>query len=121
MSDAATYWIKTQAGEDFAEVFNLQNDDGSPVNLTGYTARMQVRRTHKATTPALSLTSPDAGLVINGAAGTITVSVSNAQTSALCLDNDRTQYVYDLEIESGAGLVTKVSRGFFTVLPEATR
>lgn len=121
MSDAANYWITVQAGEDYAEVFALQNDDGTPVNLTGYTARMQVRRTFKAATPALSLTSPAGGLVINGAAGTVTVSVSNSQTAALCVDNDRTQYVYDLEVESGGGLVTKVSKGFFTVHPEATR
>lgn len=121
MSDAAQYWITTQAGADYSEVFVMQNDDGSPVNLTGYIARMQVRRTYKSASPALSLTSPSGGLVINGAAGTITVSVSNPQTAALCVDNDRTQYVYDLEVESGAGLVTKVSKGFFTVHPEATR
>ena len=97
---------------------------GSPataVNLTGYTARMQLRTSVTASTAALSLTTENGRIALtagSGAgAGTITLSISATDTAALAAG----RYVYDLELVSGGGLVTRVMEGVVTVSAEVTR
>lgn len=90
---------------------------GTPVNLTGYTARMQARSTVDATTTIFSWTSAGGQLVLGGAAGTITFNVADSVTSTY---PDGT-YVYDLEVESGGGETTRLLQGTFQIVPEVTR
>ena len=94
------------------------NAGGSAVNLTGYTARMQVRETTASTAVALSLTA-GTGITLGGTAGTIALALTATQTAAI----DATpsgQYVYDLELVNGS-TVTRLVEGTFIVLPEGTR
>jgi hypothetical protein len=91
---------------------------GAPVNLTGYTGRMQVRDGYDAGSAIVSLTS-GTGITLGGTAGTILVELTATQTAAI----DATpsgQYVYDLELVSGA-TVTRLVEGTFIVSPEVTR
>jgi hypothetical protein len=90
--------------------------DGLAVNLTGYTARMQVRTTYSSATTALSLTS-GSGITLGGAAGTILIEISATTTSGLT----EGQYVYDLELVSSTGSVTRLVEGTFIVDPEVTK
>lgn len=90
--------------------------NGTPVNLSGYTARMQVRSSYSSPTAVLSLTDT-AGITLGGADGTVQIAVS-ATTSATI---EAAQYVYDLEVVSGGGTVTRLVQGTFTVTPEVTR
>lgn len=105
---------------DQGATWNLQvvykTDAGVPINLTGYTAALQVRQNYYDTTALLTLTSPSGGIVITGATGTIDITMSATQTGSL----DEGFYVYDLEITSG-GTVTRLIQGQFTVSPEVTR
>lgn len=92
---------------------------GSAVNLTGYSGRMQVRETYDSSSTIVSLTS-GTGITLGGTAGTILLALSATQTAAL----DATpsgQYVYDLELVSGSGYVTRLVEGNFTIYPEVTR
>lgn len=89
----------------------------TPVDLTGYSARMMVRTTYTAASPTISLTSPSGGITISAAAGEITVVMTATQTAAIAAG----RYVYDLEIESGGGEVTRIADGPLTVTPEVTR
>ena len=91
--------------------------DGVAVNLTGYTARMDVRLRHSSTDKLLALSSPSAGITLGGLAGTIDLVLTAAQTAALA----EGLYVYDLELVSGAGVVTRLLEGTVTVTPEVTR
>ena len=91
---------------------------GTPVNLSGYTARMQVRDTYDGGSAVVSLTS-GTGITLGGTAGTILVALTATQTAAI----DATpsgQYVYDLELVNGA-TVTRLVEGTFIVSPEVTR
>lgn len=92
---------------------------GAAVNLTGYSARMQVRDTHDGSTAIVSLTS-GSGITLGGTAGTILLAM-NATTTAALDGTPSGQYVYDLELESGAGYVTRLVEGMFTIHPEVTR
>jgi hypothetical protein len=88
----------------------------SPVNLTNWSARMQVRESYDSTTPVLSLTS-GTGITLGGTAGSILIEATPAQTEAI----DSGQYVYDLEMVSPGSAVTRLVEGTLICDPEVTR
>ena len=90
--------------------------DNVPVNLTGYTARLQARIDVDETETILSLTT-GAGITLGGAAGTITLDQSAAQTAVIPAGT----YIYDLEMVAGTGTVTRLVQGELIVSPEVTR
>lgn len=90
--------------------------DGVPVNLTGYTAKMQVRESHASPVVIVDLTTENSGITLGGSLGTITLTISAAVTEALVSK----EYVYDLELISGAN-VYRLVEGKFLVTPEVTR
>lgn len=112
---AGLYNIRCDQGATLALQCIYKDAEGDLVDLTGYTARLQVRATHQSTTALLALTD-GSGLTLGGAAGTIDVLV-NATTTAALKPGD---YVYDMEIVSG-GTVTRLVEGGFAVTPEVTR
>lgn len=87
------------------------------VNLTGYSARMQVREKHTSTNTVINLTNSNGGITLGGIAGTITINVSATQTSAITAK----EYIYDLEIVSSSNVVSRIIEGKFIVTPEVTR
>lgn len=94
----------------------LQSDGVTPKNLTGYTARMDVRTAQKA--PALvALTSPSGGIVITPATGVITVTITAAQSDAWTV----AKALYDLEVVAPDGTVTRLLKGAVTVDPNITQ
>lgn len=92
---------------------------GTPVNLTGYTARMQVRPSYDSGSAVVSLTS-GTGITLGGTAGTVLLEM-NATTTAALDGTPNAQYIYDLELISGAGYVTRLVEGNFFINPEVTR
>lgn len=95
---------------------NLDGTIGDPVDLTGYRADLQVRRTASSTTYALWL-STEWGDIALGSDGSITISASDAATSTLTAK----QYVYDLELISPDGDVYRAIEGKVKVGPQVTR
>ena len=87
-----------------------------PVNLTGYTARMQVRETHTSPTTLVSLTN-GSGITLGGVAGTIDILISSQQTEGF----NPVPHVYDLELIAPNGSVTRILEGTFNITPEVTR
>jgi len=72
-----------------------------------------MRSTHDSS----SIVATFSGSVTNASSGQITLSLTNSQTSAI----EEAIYVYDVEITSGAGSVTRILEGNITVTPEVTR
>lgn len=109
---AGTYNFTFEQGATFSRQLTVQ-DNGAAMNLTGYSARMQLRSSVESTTVALtvtcSITSPSDGIV--------TVSNTAAETMSV----DAGIYVYDLEIESGSGVVTRLMQGTATITANVTR
>ena len=89
-----------------------------PVNLTGFTAKMVLRR--KIGSPiVLELTNTNGGLTIDATEGRITILINASQTEALQI----TQGVYALEVSTtpaGASEpdVRKLLKGIFIVKRE---
>lgn len=90
--------------------------DNVPVNLTGYTARLQARIDVDETDTILSLTT-GAGITLGGAAGTISLDQTATQTALL----PKGEYVYDLELQTSGGVVTRLLQGELNISAEVTR
>lgn len=110
------YNLKATQGTTFYFKFTILTA-GSPWNLTGYTARMQVRPTVEATKVLLNLNTENGTMSINASLGEVSISVP-ATTMAGVISG---KHVYDIELVSGGGEVTKPLKGKFTVEAEVTR
>lgn len=105
-------------GATFSEQIEWKDENGTPVNLIGFTARLHMRDTLEATTPFLTLTTENGGIALGGTAGTVDLLASAAATSAI----SATSGVYDLELVAGDGVtVTRLLEGLVTISPEVTR
>ena len=87
-----------------------------PVNLTGYTARMNIRSTVDAATILHTLTTENSGIALGGAAGTVDLLISATDTALFTFGTA----VYDLELISGT-VVTRLLSGNVTLSKEVTR
>lgn len=92
---------------------------GSAVDLTNYSARMQVRESYDSPNAIVSLVS-GTGIALGGTAGTIDLLIDAEDTAALD-GTPNTQFIYDLELESSNGVVTRLIEGNFFIYPEVTR
>ena len=95
-----------------------QPDLSNPVNITGHTARLQVRRRlGDLDAPALALTSsPAAGLVVDGPAGLVTSRATPAQTAAIAAG----MWYWELELSNGTDTHT-IAEGPLTVRGQVVR
>jgi hypothetical protein len=89
---------------------------GLPVNLTGYSAQLQIRHTAKDAAAVISLTD-SSGLDIDEPAGKVSVEISAAATGALVPG----KYVWDLVLTSSAAKKKRLVGGVATVVVGVTR
>lgn len=89
----------------------------TPVDLSGFTARMDIRRTVASDDAEVSLTTENGGIALDNALKTITITIEATATD----DLDFASGVYDLEMVSGAGVVTMLLAGSVAVVSEVTR
>lgn len=117
---AGTFDIKIEAGTDWPLTLYLKDDADNPKVLTGYTASMDIR-TELDGPIVKNLTSVGGTpqIVIDGAAGKITIALTDVETAALGIK----QGVYDLLLTDagGTGNISKLLKGTVTVDPVVTR
>jgi len=89
----------------------------APVNLTSYTAELQIRSLPSDPTAVLTLSTANGGIAITALTGTIACHATAAQTTLI----DEGTYYYDIEITSVGGIVTRVAQGQVIVSAEVTR
>lgn len=114
---AATHNILIEQGATFQLNLVWKDSGGTPINLTGYTARMQVRRKYSDPVILLNFTTENGAIVLGGALGTIVVT----GLATLTDDLPAKPCVYDLELISASGFVTRLIEGAATITPEVTR
>lgn len=125
---AGVYNITCEQGSSFLRILEIQQPDlvtdptgqtFEDFDLTGYTARMQVRRTIDSSSALVTLTTENLGLEINPTEDTINmIKMSMAASVTASITSSG---VYDLEIVDTTGFVSKVVKGVFTLVPEVTR
>lgn len=114
---AGDYNIIIEQGATYNPVLTWLDSTNTAVDLTGATARMQIRRNTKSTTVLEEITTENGGITLGGVAGTISLLISDTATAAYTWKTG----VYDLEIISSGGVVTRLMRGTVEVIPEVTR
>lgn len=110
--------LKIDQGSTFNQLVTWKT--GTPavaVDLTGCTARMQVRSKLESPVVLLSLTTENGGIALGGIAGTVTLNISAVATAAITWSSA----VYDLEIVFANATVRRLLAGGVTVSPEVTR
>jgi hypothetical protein len=97
--------IVIEQGTDYEEVFTVNNPDGSPLDLTGYTGAAKIRKFPES----ITATSFNVGIV--STAGQVIVSLANTVTENLRAG----RYYYDVIITSDLDKKTKVVDGMVLV------
>lgn len=99
----------------------VESDGTTPMDLTGWTARMQVRPNFKKVGNALlEFTTTNTKLVITPLTGKIRLIIPATDTDSIPVDKDGRQLFYDLEIDNGSGVVNRPFQGIFTLTPQIT-
>jgi hypothetical protein len=114
MINPGIYNISCPQGATWDRTFTV-TIGGTALNLTGYTAAMQVRDSAGAATALVSLTN-GAGITLGGTAGSVGVTIASTATAALSAGS----YSYDLELNSGS-TITRLLEGAFNVTGNVTR
>lgn len=100
------------AGADFNTTLDLKDAGGFVLNLSGYQAAAQMRKSYYTDTAIdFDVTISDAS------AGQLTMKMSSAVSSEVVPG----RYVYDVLITSPTNIKTRVIEGIVTVLPSVTR
>jgi len=89
---------------------------GYVVNLTGYSAKMQVRAATDASV-LVELSTANGKIVIDAGLGKLTLTLTAAQTAALTSG----KYFYDLNLTAPDATVTKILEGVFLVNDSVTQ
>jgi len=104
--------IVIDQGSDLTLQVSCTNAAGEIFDLSNYTAACKLRK-HWTSSTAYTLTSTVTGASL----GEITLSANNTTTSAI----PPGRYMFDVEVTSNTGTITRVLQGVATVTPEITR
>lgn len=96
----------------FSTTVNVEDAAGDAINLSGYAASSQIRKSYYSST-ANNFTATVTGT----ANGEITLSMTAANTGLLTPG----RYLYDLVITAPSGVKTRVVEGIVTVTPGVTQ
>lgn len=119
---AGNYNMVCEQGTTYSRRFELQYPDTvdptvyHPWDLSGYTARMQVRRTIESSSAMITLTTENGGISIDDEAGAVTIIMTATQTSSITNSG-----VYDIELIDGSLSVSRLVQGEFILSYEVTR
>jgi hypothetical protein len=114
---AGVHNFNCEQGSTFTRTVTVKDNAGTVRDLTGFTAKMQVRRDIEDSTVIIELSTSNGGISITSATGGIMqLSLSSTQTAALTLGG-----VYDLELVNSSGAIERLLRGEFVLDKEVTR
>ena len=100
----------------FTFIVEYKDSNDLPIDITGSTAKLQVRDTKGGTKLAFTLTSPSGGITIDGPNGKVTCKMTPTQTNKLFYPKSS----YDLMITDTNLNKTKLLEGFLTLSRSVT-
>ena len=99
-------------GASYSTVIELEDDNGNPLILTGYTGNSEIRHHYSSTNASASFT---VNVIAN--TGQVTLGLTANATANLY---GPARYVYDVFLTDPDGIVTRVVEGQITVTPSVT-
>lgn len=109
---ASIVYLDIDQGSDFGVELDIQNDDGTPMNLVGFQVYSQFRKSYNSVIGYEFTTT-----VLNGVQGKIQLSLSGTTSS----DIRPGRYLYDIEVYSPGNRKTRIVEGIVTINPEITK
>jgi hypothetical protein len=109
MAGQKNFEVDQNATFSFIVEYKDENDDA--IDLTGASAKMQVRDTKGGSKLAVTLTSPSGGITIDGPNGKLTVKMTPTQTSKIFYPKSS----YDVMVVDSNGNKIKLLEGFMTL------
>lgn len=106
-----------EQGATFKQSLIVNDGSGAPLNLTGFTARMQIRASVEAADSLIELTTENSRITLTPAQGRVDLLISATDTAGLTFESA----VYDLEIVNAGGEVTRLVQGKVKLSREVTR
>lgn len=104
--------LYVDAGSTYSNIITVGSTSGSPLNLTGYTVKSQMRKSYSSST-AYDFTSS----IYDAVTGKIRLQLTDLQSQAIPAG----RWLYDVEITSPSGTKTRVVEGIVTVNPQITQ
>jgi len=116
---AVAYNTVIDQGADWYFTITYENPDGTPINITDYTAACQLRSLPNSPSAVLTLTTENGGIEITGNTGTVALHATSDETEVI----DEGTYFYDVEIYSWnvPAIITRLVQGQIVVSAEVTR
>lgn len=103
--------IVIDQGATYITTIDVTDDDGTPIDLTNYSAAAQMRK-HFSSISYIQFTTN-----VGGINGGVTLSLTANQTANIAAG----RYVYDCELTAPDGTVSRIIEGIVTVTPNVTR
>ena len=100
----------------FTFTVEYKDNSGNSIDITGASAKMQVRDTKGGSKLAFSLTSPAGGITIDGPNGKLTIKITPTQTNKLFYPKSS----YDIMLTDSNLNKTKLLEGFMTLSRSVT-
>lgn len=105
--------LECRQGTTFSWDINpINGPDSLPLDLTGYTLRGKIKKRYSDTVATMAFTASFPAPTTGHARLTLSASTTAVPAAG--------KYVYDVELEDGAGTVVPLYYGCFCLLPEAT-
>lgn len=98
-------------GTTYSTDLQLTDDNGDVIDLSSYSAAAQIRKTYTSSSATAFTVS------ISESTGVVTLSLTANQTSNIASG----RYVYDVELTSPGGVVSRIIEGIVTVTPQVTQ
>lgn len=114
---SAKYDFCLGQGTDLTLPFLLKDSAGTPLDLTGFQARMQLRQTYYDAEAIDTLTTDNGRIAIEAGEGRVSCSFPNSVTERYPAQ----KLLYDLELVEPSGTVRRIVHGTVSVTPEVTK
>lgn len=107
-----------EQGATFGQTLTLKDSSDTVINLTGYaSAEMDLRETPESSSEVLTLTTANSRIALGGSAGTVTLTISAADTANLTAGDG----VFDLEVVDGSSNIYRILEGTYSVRRNISR
>lgn len=114
---AAKQNIVIEQGATFQLPLTLRGSNKRPINLTGHTAKLQIRESHASLDVLMELSTTNGKITITPASGRIDIVITDEETSAITWKTA----VYDLVLYAPDGTARRLIEGKVTVSEGVTR
>ena len=114
---AGFYHFIIEAGATFKHTLTLKDSSDTVINLTGYSAEMDLRKNQDDSSEIITLTVANSRVTMGGAAGTIVLEFSATDTASLSVGDG----VYDIKLTDSNGKVDRVLEGTYSIRGNVSR